>query len=75
MNLRGISSLVRVNDALLAVITLVIAAFVILALRYLFHSGRWSGVLSTQPFYDPRTFEGRVRLGISRRAAATQLPL
>jgi putrescine importer len=73
LNLFGISSLARANDALLAVMTVVIVAFVVLALRYLFHSAGWSGVLSTQPFYDPRTFHPRAVMAATSLAALTYI--
>jgi putrescine importer len=73
LNLFGISSLARANDALLAVMTVVIVAFVALALRYLFHAGGWSGVFSTQPFYDPRTFRPRAVLAATSLAALTYI--
>lgn len=56
LNLRGIKSSARTNRILLACMCLVLAAFLYLAVRYLFHSDHWAGLLSVQPFYDPRTF-------------------
>ncbi|HWB84678.1 MAG TPA: APC family permease [Bryobacteraceae bacterium] len=73
LNLCGISSLSRANQALLAVMTVVIVAFVVLALRYLFHSAGWSGVFSTQPFYDPRTFHPRAVMAATSLAALTYI--
>jgi amino acid transporter len=34
----------------------VVVAFVILAVRFLFHFQGWGGLFSTQPFYNPKTF-------------------
>ncbi len=73
LNLCGISSLARANQALLAVMTVVIVAFAGLALRYLFHRGGWNGVLSTQPFYDPRTFHPRAVMEATSLAALTYI--
>jgi putrescine importer len=73
LNLFGISSLARANDALLAVMTVVIVAFVGLAVRYLFHAAGWSGVLSTQPFYDPRTFHPSAVMAATSLAALTYI--
>jgi len=73
LNLFGISSLARANDALLAVMTVVIVAFVVLAVRFLFHSGGWGGILSTQPFYDPRTFHARTVMSATSLAALTYI--
>ena len=57
LNLRGIRAAARANVILLAVMTVVIVAFVVLALRYLVHGGGWEHVLSVKPFYDPETFD------------------
>jgi amino acid transporter len=73
LNLSGISSLARANDALLAVMTVVIVAFVGLAVRYLFRAAGWSGVFSTQPFYDPRTFHVRAVMSATSLAALTYI--
>jgi putrescine importer len=56
MNLRGIKTNALANKLLLSAMFVVIAAFVILSLIYLFHTQGLPGVLSTQPFYDPKTF-------------------
>jgi amino acid transporter len=57
-NLRGIKSSARANKVMLAAMSVVIAAFLWLAVRYLFHLGGWGALFSTQPFYDPKTFNG-----------------
>src|SRR5208283_695921 len=57
MNLRGIRASALANKLLLALMSVVIAAFVLLAVRYIFHFDRWDGVFSSLPFYDPKTFD------------------
>ncbi len=57
MNLRGIKASARANKLLLSAMFAVIAAFLILSVGYLFHTQSWGGVLSAQPFYDPKTFD------------------
>ncbi|MGH9470263.1 MAG: APC family permease [Terriglobia bacterium] len=57
LNLRGVKTSARVNKILLGVMCVVIAAFFVLAVRYLFHAGGWGGLFSIQPFYDPKTFD------------------
>jgi amino acid transporter len=57
-NLRGIKSSARVNKVMLAGMSIVIAAFLWLAVRYLFHAGGWGALFSSRPFYDPQTFNG-----------------
>ena len=59
LNLRGIRASALANKLLLGLMSLVIAAFVILAVRYLFHLDGWDGLVSSLPFYDPKTFDYR----------------
>jgi amino acid transporter len=56
LNLRGIRATARANMALLAVMTVVIVAFLALAVRYLVSGGGWGCLFSYKPFYDPKTF-------------------
>lgn len=56
LNLFGIKSSARANKALLLCMCGVIAAFLYLAVGYLFHAGRWTGLFSLQPFYSEKTF-------------------
>jgi amino acid transporter len=64
MNLRGIRMSALANKLLLAVMCVVIVAFAILAVHYLFHLDRWGGIFSSLPFYNPKTFD----CGVVRRA-------
>lgn len=57
-NLRGIKSSASANKVLLVAMSVVIVAFVGLAIRYLLRIGSWSALFSIQPFYDPVTFNG-----------------
>ena len=68
-NLRGIRSTARANIALLAVMTVVIVAFVGLAIRYLVHGSGWGSVFSYKPFYTPETFDIRA-IGTATSLAA-----
>lgn len=56
VNLAGIRSTTRVNLALMLVMCSVITVFMALAIRYLFLHQGWHGLVSTQPFYQPKTF-------------------
>jgi amino acid transporter len=58
LNLRGIKSSARANKVLLAAMTVVIVAFLWLAVRFLLRAGGWGALFSIQPFYDPVTFNG-----------------
>lgn len=57
LNLRGIRSSAIANKALLFVMFVVVGLFVALAIRFLLRTGGVSGLFSTQPFYDPQTFD------------------
>jgi amino acid transporter len=73
LNLRGVSSMARVNKWLLSVMTVVIGAFVVLAVRYLFGSQGWGGLLSTTPLYNPQTFDVRSIMTGTSLAALTYI--
>jgi putrescine importer len=57
LNLRGIRSTARANQILLTFMCTVLVLFIVLAIRYLFRLAGWSGVFSTLPFYNPKTFD------------------
>lgn len=56
LNLRGAKASARVSRAMLIGMCVVICAFFYLAVRYLFSSQGWAGLLSTRPFYNPLEF-------------------
>lgn len=56
VNWRGIRTTARANTTLLAGMSIVIVAFLVLAVGYLMRHSGWAGLLSIQPFYDARTF-------------------
>jgi amino acid transporter len=56
LNWRGIKWTARTNEVLMAVMCVMVAMFVVQAIRYLWLKQGWSGLLSTEPFYNPRTF-------------------
>ena len=55
-NLRGIKTSALSDKILLAAMSFVAVIFIGLAIRFLFNHQSWSGLFSTQPFYNPRTF-------------------
>jgi amino acid transporter len=73
LNLRGVSSMARANKWLLSVMTIVIGAFVVLAVRYLFGSQGWGGLLSMTPLYNPQTFDVRTIMTGTSLAALTYI--
>jgi amino acid transporter len=56
LNLLGIRFAAVANQALLALMTVVIAAFAVRSVRFLLLQQGWGGLFSLQPFYDPATF-------------------
>lgn len=59
LNARGVRWTARANQLLLTAMCLMMAAFVVAASRHLWCTQGWSGLFSTLPFYDPRTFDWR----------------
>src|SRR5438270_9313082 len=73
LNLAGVKSSARANKALLAVMSVVVAFFVWLAIRYLWHGQGWAGLLSTEPLYNPKTFNSHKILTATSFAALTYI--
>jgi amino acid transporter len=73
LNLIGIRSSARANKLLLFAMCAVIAVFFVLAVRYLFHFGHWSGLFAVEPFYAPGTFDMRRIWGATSFAALTYI--
>lgn len=73
LNLRGIRAAAWANSILLLVMSLVVAAFVVLGVHYLFQHQGWSGVFSFQPFYNPKTFDVHAVATATSLAALTYI--
>ena len=73
LNLAGVKSSSRANKVLLAVMSVVVAFFVVLAIRYLYGGQGWSGLFSMQPLYDPKTFNSHKILTATSFAALTYI--
>ena len=73
LNLAGVKSSARANKVLLAIMSVVVAFFVWLAIRYLWHGQGWAGLLSTEPLYNPRTFNSHKILTATSFAALTYI--
>ena len=73
LNLAGVKSSARANKVLLAVMSVVVAFFVWLAIRYLWHGQGWAGLLSTEPLYNPKTFNSHRILTATSFAALTYI--
>src|SRR5580692_8871099 len=57
LNLIGVKASANTNKVLLAVMTVVVAAFIVLAIKFLYGGQGWAGLFSLQPIYDPKTFD------------------
>src|SRR5436309_6316408 len=73
LNLRGIKTSAVANKILLFFMFVVVGFFILLAVRYLFHVEGWRGLVSTQPFYDPKTFRWPTVLTATSFAALTYI--
>jgi putrescine importer len=73
LNLRGIRSTSRANQVLLIVMFVVLATFIVLAVRYLVHLSGVASLFSFKPFYNPTTFDARAIAGATSFAALTYL--
>lgn len=73
LNLAGVKSSARANKVLLAVMSVVVALFVVLAVRYLWHGQGWAGLFSTEPLYNPKTFNAHKILTATSFAALTYI--
>ncbi len=66
VNIKGIQATMRTNLVLLIVMSTVIVAFMLLAVRWLFQQQGLGGLFAIQPFYDPATFRlGAIATGTS----------
>jgi putrescine importer len=57
LNLIGVKASANANKVLLAVMTVVVAAFIVLAIKFLYGSQGWAGLFSLEPIYNPKTFD------------------
>jgi len=73
LNLIGVKASANANKVLLAIMSVVVAAFIALALKYLYGGQGWAGLFSLQPIYDPKTFDAHKILKASSFAALTYI--
>lgn len=73
LNLIGVKASANANKALLAVMSVVVAAFIVLALKYLYGGQGWGGLFSLQPIYNPKTFDAHKILTATSFAALTYI--
>lgn len=72
-NLLGIRTSARTDKILLVAMCSVTAVFIVLAIRYLLHGQGWGRLISTEPFYNPRTFRTRTVWTATSYAALTYI--
>ncbi|HKW65219.1 MAG TPA: APC family permease [Candidatus Acidoferrum sp.] len=73
LNLAGVKASANTNKILLAVMSVVVVFFLVLAVRFLRAGQGWAGLFSIQPFYDPRTFDSHRILTATSFAALTYI--
>jgi len=73
LNIRGIRSTAKANIVLLFGMCLVIGAFLVLAVRYIWVSDGSAALISIKPFYDPATFHIRAIFTATSFAALTYI--
>jgi putrescine importer len=73
LNLRGVKTSAVANKILLFFMFIVVGLFIFLAVKYLFSTNGWAGVLSTQPLYDPATFHWPTVMTATSFAALTYI--
>jgi putrescine importer len=73
LNLAGVKSSANTNKVLLAVMSVVVVFFVVLAVKFLYGGQGWSGLFSMQPLYDPKTFDSHKILTATSFAALTYI--
>jgi len=69
----GVRTTARANEILLALMSLVMVAFLGEAIWYIFAHQHWQGFVTTRPFYDPRTFSVRAIAAGTALAATTYI--
>ena len=73
LNLAGVKSSSNTNKVLLIVMSVVVAFFVVLAIKFLYGGQGWAGLFSLQPLYDPKTFNSHKILTATSFAALTYI--
>ena len=73
LNLAGIKASANANKVLLAIMSVVVVSFLVLAIRFLYAGQGWAGIFSIQPLYDPKTFDSHKILMATSFAALTYI--
>lgn len=73
LNLAGVKSSSQANKVLLAIMTVVVAIFTVMAVKFLWSGQGWAGLFSLQPLYDPSTFNAHKIMTATSFAALTYI--
>jgi putrescine importer len=73
LNLAGVKASANANKVLLAVMSVVVVYFVVVAVRFLYAGQGWAGLFSIQPLYDAKTFNSHKILTATSFAALTYI--
>ncbi len=73
LNLAGVKASATANKVLLAVMSVVVVYFVVVAVRFLYAGQGWAGLFSIQPLYDAKTFNSHKILTATSFAALTYI--
>jgi len=73
LNLAGVKSSSNANKVLLAIMSVVVVFFVVLAIKFLYGGQGWAGLFSLRPVYDPKTFNSHKILTATSFAALTYI--
>lgn len=73
LNLAGVKASANANKVLLAIMSVVVVSFLVLAVRFLYAGQGWAGLFSLQPLYDPKTFNSHRILTATSFAALTYI--
>src|SRR5882724_11068339 len=73
LNLAGVKASATANKALLAVMSVVVVYFIVVAVRFLYAGQGWAGLFSIQPLYDAKTFNSHKILAATSFAALTYI--
>ncbi|MEN8229745.1 MAG: APC family permease [Bacteroidota bacterium] len=66
LNLLGVRSSMNANKVMLYVMLIIIGSFIVLAVRYILNDSGVSGLITTEPFFNPETFKfGTLAAGTS----------
>jgi len=73
LNLAGVKASANANKVLLAVMSVVVVYFIVVAVRFLYAGQGWAGLFSIQPLYDAKSFNSHKILTATSFAALTYI--